>query len=165
MPAPQRSHLGSLRSLWQTPSASSAAPAKRMDSSVDDSLTNPLIRGLRDIFGHFASRPDYKAFYESDIDRRLYKPWARVGDSMRLALGQPVTFIITHPDGTRTAHVIGPDPSSEEYLAAVRQAEEAMQGSDQDFPAGQVVITTSREDASRLVDLIDRHAGNVSERG
>ena len=165
MPAPQRSPLGSLRSLWQAPSASSAARAKRIDSTVDDSLSNPLIRGLRDIFGHFAGRPDFSVFYESDIDRRLYKPWARVGDSMRLALGQPVKLIITNPDGTRTAHVIGPDPSSEEYLAAVRQAEQAVQGPDEDFLAGHVVITTTREEASRLTNSIGRNAGNVSEQG
>ena len=136
-----------------------------MDSSVDDSLTNPLIRGLRDIFGRFTGRPDFSVFYESDIDRRLHKPWARVGDSMRLALGQPITLILAHPDGTRTADVLGPDPSSEKHLAAVRQAEGKMEGPDEDFLAGHVVITATREEASRLAALIDRSTGNVSEQG
>ena len=136
-----------------------------MDSSVDDSLTNPLIRGLRDIFGRFTGRPDFSVFYESDIDRRLHKPWARVGDSMRLALGRQAKLIVTHPDGTRTADVLGPDPSSEEYLAAVRQAEGKMERTDEDFLAGHVVITATREEASRLAALIDRSTGNVSEQG
>ena len=136
-----------------------------MDSSVDDSLTNPLIRGLRDIFGRFTGRPDFSVFYESDIDRRLHKPWARVGDSMRLALGRPVTLILTHPDGTRTADVLGPAPSNEEYLAAVRQAEGKMEGPDADFLGSHVVITASREEANRLAALIDRSTGNVSEQG
>lgn len=165
MPAPQRSHPGSLRSLWQTPSASPTARTEGMGSSVDDSLTNPLIRGLRDIFGRFAGRPDFSVFYESDIDRRLHKPWARVGDSMRLALGRQVRLVITHPDGARTVHVLGPGPSGEKHLAAVRQAEGKMEGPDADFLAGHVVITASREEASRLAALIDRSTGNVSEQG
>ena len=84
---------------------------------------------------------------------------------MRLALGRPVMLVVTHPDGTRTANPIDPDPSSEEYLAVVRRAEETLQEPDEDFLAGEVVITTTREEAARLVSLIERNTGNVSERG
>ena len=165
MPAAQRSHPDSLRSHRRAPGAPASGRAESLAPSVHDSPTNPFIRGLRDIFGRFADRPDFSALYESDLDRRLYRPWARVGDAMRLALGRPVTLVVTHLDGTRTADVIGPDPSSEEYLAAVRRAEETLPEPDEDFLAGEVVITATREEAARLVALVERNAGNVSERG
>ena len=165
MPARQRSHPGSLRSHRPVPGTPAPGQVGEPDSSVHDNLTNPFVRGLRDIFGRFTGRPDFSALYESDLERRLYEPWARVGDAMRLALGQPITLVITHPDGVRTAHVIDPDTSNEEWLAAVRQTEETMQGPDEDFLAGQVIVTTTREEASRLVALIERNTGNVSERG
>jgi len=88
-----------------------------------------------------------------------------VGNSMRLALGQPVTFVTTHPDGTRTTHSIDPDPSGEEYAAAVGRAEREAQRPDEDFLAGQVVIMATHEEAGRLTALIDRSTGNVSEQG
>ena len=165
MPARQRSHPGSLRG--HPPGLDAPAPEQvdGLDSPVHDSPGNPLIQGLRDIFGAFASRPDFSGFCEPDLDRRLYKPWARVGDAMRLALGQPVTLVVTRPDGTRTAHVVGPAPSSEGYLAALHQAEEMMPGLDEDLPAGQVVITTTREEAARLLALFERNTEDVSERG
>jgi hypothetical protein len=122
------------------------------------------MRGLRDIFGRFADQPDFRGFYERDIARRLYSPWARVGNSLRLALGKPITLVVTHPDGTRTVRVIDPVSSNEEYLAAVRQAEETVQGSDEDILADQVVITATGEQADRLVAWISRETRNVSER-
>ena len=163
MPARQHSHPGSLRGYRLD--APVPEQVDGLDSSVRDSSANPFIRGLRDIFGRFADRPDFSALYESDLNRRLYKPWARVGDAMRLALGQPVTLVVTHPDGTRTARIVGPAPSSEGYLAALRQAEETMPGRDEDLPAGQVVITTTREEAARLLALFERDTEDVSERG
>ena len=165
MPTPQRPHSDSLRSHRRARGAPASGRVEGLAPSVHDGPTNPIIRGLRDIFGRFADRPDFSALYESDLDRRLYRPWARVGDAMRLALGQPITLVVTHPDGTRTVNVIDPDPSSEEYLAAVRRAEETLQEPDEDFLAGEVVITATREDAARLVALVERNAGNVSERG
>ena len=165
MPTRQRSHPGSLRG--HPPGLDAPAPEQvdGLDSPVHDSPGNPLIQGLRDIFGAFASRPDFSGFCEPDLDRRLYKPWARVGDAMRLALGQPVTLVVTRPDGTRTAHVVGPAPSSEGYWAALHQAEEMMPELDEDLPAGQVVITTTREEAARLLALFERNTEDVSERG
>ena len=84
---------------------------------------------------------------------------------MRSALGQPLTLVVTHPDGTRTARVVGSAPSGEGYLAALRRAEETMPGLAEDHPAGQVVITTTREEAARLLALFERDTEDVSERG
>ena len=93
----------------------------------------------------------------------MYSPWARVGDSLRLALGKPITLVVTHHDGTRTARVIDPDSSNEDYLAAVRQAEETIRGSDEDILADQAVITATGEQADRLIAWIGRETRNVSE--
>ena len=163
MPARQHSHPGSLRSYRLD--APAPEQVDGLDSSVRDSSANPLIRGLRDIFGRFTYQPDFSALCESDIDRRLYEPWARVGDAMRLALGQPVTLVATHPDGTRADHVVDPAPSSEGHLAALRQAEETVPGLDEDLPAGQVVVTITREEAAHLLALCERDGEDVSERG
>lgn len=82
---------------------------------------------------------------------------------MRLALGKPTTVVITNPDGTQTAHVIDPDPSSEEHLSAVRRAETAMQEPDEDLLADHVVITATGEEADRLLAWTGRGTRNVLE--
>ena len=165
MPTQQRSDPGSLRDYPPGLDAPAPEQVDGLASSVRDSPASPFIRGLRDIFGRFADQPDFSALYESDIDRRVYEPWTRVGNAMRLALGQPVTLVVTHPNGTRADHVVGPTPSSEGYLAALRQAEETMPGLDEDFPAGQVVITVAREEAARLLALCESNTEDISGRG
>ena len=165
MPTRQRSHPGSPQGCPPAPERIDGLASSVRDGPANPFIRGPFIRGLRDVFGRFADQPDFGALYESDIDRRLYAPWTRVGDAMRLALGRPVTLVVTHPDGTRADHVVGPAPSSEGYLAALRQAEETTPGLDEDLPAGQVTITIDREEAAHLLALCGGDTEDVSERG
>ena len=93
MPTTTRSRLGdapSSRSL-----SGSSDSASRLVSSVHGGLKDAFVRGLKDIFQSFVTQPDFRRHYERDIALRLYRPWHRVGNSMRLALGKPIRLTVT----------------------------------------------------------------------
>lgn len=159
MPATMSSSLGNeaKRRSSSDPRSDPASPAS--GQPVRDSLARSFVRGLESIFGSFFDRPDYGRYYEQDLRRRLEAPWVRVGQAMQLALGKPVTLTLTLPDGRRTARVVAPDGSNEEYRAALRRAREAIPDPEADTVSDHVIHLTGKQ-AEDFMTFIDEATQN-----
>ncbi len=134
-----------------SPDSQSASALPDPGSSVGGDPWSLVTRSLRNIFESLAVQPDFHRHYERDPARRLYASWARVGNAMQLALGNPVTLFVTHPDGRRTTHVVVPDVFDEEYQAALRQVREMAPDTDGGTPADSVSIRITEEQAENFM--------------
>lgn len=91
---------------------SAAAPPRRLPAALE---------GLRDIFTAFTEAPDYSACYEPDLNRRMMRAWQRIGDSMRLAMGQPVAREMEML-GEKIRFEVRPTCGDPKRAAAIRKA-------------------------------------------
>ena len=80
------------------------------------------------IFSSLSAPPDFRQHFEPDLDRRVRNAWARIGNAMRLALGETVEIASTRPDGRRATRLIHPLPAREEYRNALDQARRSVRG-------------------------------------
>ena len=81
----------------------------------------PLAQEATDILSSLVTRPDFHWYYERDLDLRVRGTWARIGNAMRLALGESVTPFITYPDGHRADRAVHSDCRAEEYRDTIRR--------------------------------------------
>lgn len=88
----------------------------------------PFTQELMMIFSSLSASPDFRQCFEPDLDRRVRNAWTRVGNAMRLALGERVEIASTLPDGRRATRHIRPLPRREEYRDALDRARRSVRG-------------------------------------
>lgn len=137
--------------------SSAARDAHRHDtgSSSLGNLTSSALRGLAEILESFFAAPDFHGLYEHDPRKRVIHAWARVGDSMQLALGRPVTLKMTYPDGRRTRRVVGPESANPEHRAALDKVRQTMESPDRDDADQMIVVSLTRQQAEGLMACVE----------
>ena len=154
MPTTTHSSPPGLRNMTTPQPPSGRQAGSTYMASDHPVLGNPLnsfMDGLKSIFESLVVQPDFSRYYERNPHRRLHAAWARVGRSMQLALGKPVTFSVMSPDGRRMTHMVAPDTSDEQYQTALRRAREAAPDLDTGTSSDHVVIHVTRKQAADLM--------------
>ena len=150
MSDPTHSRIGDVPGSQPSADSSDKMASLTLTSSIHGEWKASFVRGLMSVFDSLVTRPDFRRHYERNLAVRLHRPWQRVGDSMRLALGKPVNIMVRHPDGQCTTHVVEPNVSDDPYWIEIRQANEAVQDADENLWADHVTFPVAGEQADSL---------------
>ena len=115
----------------------------------------PLAREMMRIFLSLSDPPDFYQYFERDLDRRVRNSWARVGNAMRLALGETVETVPTHPDRRGATRLVHPVPPREEYRDALDRARRCVQASNSDDAKFRMNVYVTG-DAVRVIEALIR---------
>ncbi len=163
MSDPAHSHVGDVPSAQPSFDSAVKTASLKLTSSIHSEWKDSFVRGLMGVFESLVTQPDFRRHYERNLAVRLHRPWSRVGDSMRLALGKPVRIAVRYPDEQFTSHVIEPNVSDDQYWIEVRQANEAIEDVDEHLPADHVTFLVAGEQAASLADYLERKRDVGSE--
>ena len=150
MSDPTHSRIGDVPGSQPSADSSDKMASLTLTSSIHGEWKASFVRGLMSVFDSLVTRPDFRRHYERNLAVRLHRPWQRVGDSMRLALGKPVNIMVRHADGQCTTHVVEPNVSDDPYWIEIRQANEAVQDADENLWADHVTFPVAGEQADSL---------------
>jgi hypothetical protein len=156
MSDPTHSRIGDVPSSQPSADSSDKMASLKLTSSLHGGWKDSFVRGLTGVFDSLVTRPDFRRHYERNLAVRLHRPWHRVGDSMRLAMGKPVRITVRYPDGQFTTHVVEPNVSDDPYWIEIRQANEAVQDVDENLWADHVTFLVAGEQADRLAAYLGR---------
>ena len=156
MSATTRSRLGDA----PTSQPSSGSPDKvrsfNLKSSIHGELRDSFVQGLKSMFESFVTQPDFRQHYERNLALRPYRPWHRVGNSMRLALGKPITLTVMYPDGQRRTHIVEPKISDDAFRSTMCHAQEAAEDSDEFVAPDHTTVFLTRKQSDDLADYVRR---------
>lgn len=157
MSDPKHLRAGDVPSARSSSDASVKMASTKLTSSIHRDWKDSFVRGLMGVFDSLVTQPDFRRHYERDIAVRLHRSWHRVGDSMRLALGKPVTITVRYPDGQLTSHIVEPNVSDDRYRVEVNQANEAIGDADEKLRADHVAFLVAGEQADSLAACLGRN--------
>ena len=156
MSDPAHSRVGDVPNSQPSSDPSYKMGSFKLTSSIQGEWRDSLVRGLMGVFDSLVARPDFRRCYERDLAVRLRRPWNRVGDSMRLALGKPVRITVRYPDGQFATRVVEPNVSDDQYWIEIRQANEAVDDADEHLLADNVTFLVAGEQAASLAAYLER---------
>ena len=156
MSDPAHSRVGDVPNSQPSSDPSDRMDSLKLTSSIHGEWKDSLVRGLMGVFDSLVTRPDFRRHYERNLGVRLHRPWHRVGDSMRLALGKPVSITVRYPDGQFTTRVVEPNMSDDQYWIEILQANEAIEDADEHLLADHVTFLVAGEQAASLAAYLER---------
>ena len=115
------------------------------------------------IFSSLSDPPDFHQYFERDLDRRVRNAWTRVGNAMRLALGERVEIASTLPDGLRATRLIHPLPRREEYRDALDRARRSVRETGSDEAKFRMSFHVTGDSVRVIKTLIEDSARNGRE--
>lgn len=135
---------------------SNSNTAARASGNARKSCGSAFLYGLRSILTPPGAEPDVvsrRAEFERDPAKRQMEILQRIGDSFRLAMGQPVESEVSFM-GEKRRFTVYPSCADAAHLADLQKAREAVPGADEWLRNGEAEIQLTGEEAKRFLAML-----------